>query len=138
MNDETTKLELPPFYTLKITQPEPNYNVCFHKDGTTIGTLDFSGGVLKFDGEAEESAKLFFNLIADLFKRRLERERAEEREACARICDSLNMNTFHIPFAAVEMCAAAIRARLESPQDREEYPASTTVAVPNPNNHEDI
>lgn len=40
------------------------YTIKFFKDEhEEIGCLDFSTGVLKFDGKAEESAKIFFEAI---------------------------------------------------------------------------
>lgn len=32
-----------------------------------IGSLDFSGEKIKFEGDAEESAKIFFDYLCDLF-----------------------------------------------------------------------
>lgn len=64
-----------------IKLPENNYNVTFHgKDGQNIGVLDFNGPEMKFTGNAEESAKVFFDLIARTFAARLQ----QEREAASR------------------------------------------------------
>ena len=41
----------------------PAYNVQFHKDGKPIGTLSWKDGPMKFEGDAEESAQLFFDNI---------------------------------------------------------------------------
>jgi len=59
----------------------PNYNISFHRTnasgfnvGEPIGTLDFNGPELKFTGDAEESAKVFIDWIANAFKSRLDEE----------------------------------------------------------------
>ena len=83
-----------PTYTFKPTKPvlvhrgfKPNHNMTFHnQDGKQIGALDFNGPEMTFTGDADESAKLFFDLIARSFKERLEQERADERE---RICKAI-------------------------------------------------
>jgi hypothetical protein len=50
----------------------------FHDENNKeIGRLDLNGPTMKFEGDAEKSAKLFFDLIAQYFQKRLE----EEREA---------------------------------------------------------
>jgi hypothetical protein len=41
----------------------PAYTVQFHKDGKPIGTLSWKDGPMKFEGDAEESAQLFFDNI---------------------------------------------------------------------------
>ena len=42
---------------------KPAYNMSFHNEEKMIGKLDWSEGVLKFTGDAEESAKLLFNFF---------------------------------------------------------------------------
>jgi hypothetical protein len=61
----------------------PNYNIEFHKDGKTIGTFDFNGPAMVFTGDAEESAKVFIDWVAQAFDRRLANERAAERQKVA-------------------------------------------------------
>jgi hypothetical protein len=39
-----------------------------------VGSLDFNGPGLRFEGDAEESAKVFIDWIATTFKGRLEEE----------------------------------------------------------------
>ena len=76
---EWTEEKLPsPVLTL---DTKPNYNMTFHRDGKQIGELDFNGPEMTFTGDADESAKLFFDLIARSFKERLEQERADERNS---------------------------------------------------------
>ena len=65
---------------LSIGNINPNYNITFHKDGENVGVLDFNGPEMTFTGDVDESAKLFFDLIAASFKGRIEQERADERE----------------------------------------------------------
>ena len=69
------------------TQFKPKNEVKFHNGDRNIGRLDFNGGVMVFEGDAEESAKIFFDALAEKFSDRLKEEREKEREACARICD---------------------------------------------------
>jgi len=58
--------------------PKQSYTMQFHRpDGSTIGTLDFNGPSMTFTGDAEESARLFFDLVSQHFSQRL----ADEREA---------------------------------------------------------
>ena len=94
----------PATYTFKPTSApvfafdtKPNYNITFHRDDKQIGVLDFNGPEMTFTGDADESAKLFFDFIARSFKARLEQERAEERRVCEQICIdmylSADMNT---------------------------------------------
>lgn len=63
---------------------KPNYSIIFHRGNTQIGVLDFNGPEMTFSGDMDESAKLFLELVEKSFKTRLEQERAEEREACAK------------------------------------------------------
>jgi hypothetical protein len=68
---------------------KPNYNISFHNHaGEKIGTLDFNTDRLVFTGNAEESAKVFIDFIAQSFAKRLEEERQAEREACAKLCET--------------------------------------------------
>jgi hypothetical protein len=56
----------------------PNRTITFFGLGQKqIGQLDFNGPTMTFEGDAEESARLFFMFIIMQFNRRLE----EEREA---------------------------------------------------------
>ena len=94
-------------YPMSITEYElsTNYNVEFHIDARRIGILDFNGGVMVFEGDAEESAKIFFDALAEKFADRLKEEREKEREACAQVAESAVGGGFGKNFAA------AIRAR---------------------------
>jgi len=49
----------------KISTPKDMeyYNMTFTKDDKEIGILDWSDGVMKFKGRAEESAELFFDFL---------------------------------------------------------------------------
>ena len=43
---------------------QPVRNVTFHgENGMTVGTLSWQRGPMEFSGDAEESAKLFFDLV---------------------------------------------------------------------------
>jgi hypothetical protein len=41
----------------------PAYTVQFHKDGKPIGTLSWKDGPMKFEGDVEYSAQLFFDNV---------------------------------------------------------------------------
>ncbi len=102
----------PATYTFKTTSEpmiaafdmKPNYNMTFHNGGKQVGVLDFNGPEMVFNGDMNESAKVFFDFIASAFKARLEQERADEREACAKLAEKLT-------WADNMGVASAIRAR---------------------------
>ena len=48
---------------LTIEVPPPSYNLYFQNETGTIGTLDWSSGKLVFEGNADESAKIFFEYL---------------------------------------------------------------------------
>jgi hypothetical protein len=52
----------------------------FDVDQKEIGRLDLNGPTVKFEGNAEESAKLFFDLLAQYLQKRLEEEREAGRQ----------------------------------------------------------
>ena len=50
-----------------------NYNVSFYKSYEKVGELDWNDGIMKFNGDAEESAQLFFdNIIKRYFQTQLD------------------------------------------------------------------
>jgi len=51
-----------------------NYAVSFYKDDEIIGTLDFNTGAMKFEGNADESAKVFIDQMAYHWADRLQQE----------------------------------------------------------------
>ena len=52
-----------------------NYSLYFYNaDREGVGRLDFNGPLMRFEGDADESAKLFFDLVAQYFQKRLEEE----------------------------------------------------------------
>jgi len=75
--------------SLSLFDFKPNYNVVFHNGDRQIGRLDFNGGVMVFEGDAEESAKIFFDALAEKFADRLKEEREKEREAICRLVQSM-------------------------------------------------
>ena len=54
---------------------KPNYNMTFSNADSVVGTLDFNGPEMIFTGKAEESAKVFFDWIAQNFAQGLKEER---------------------------------------------------------------
>jgi hypothetical protein len=61
-----------------IAQAKPDYNITLNNtvDGkqVQIGKLDFNGAMMKFDGNADASAIVFMDSLAQTFKGRLEAE----------------------------------------------------------------
>ena len=61
-----------------VAQVKPDYNITLNNtvDGkqTQIGKLDFNGAMMKFDGNADASAIVFMDSLAQTFKGRLEAE----------------------------------------------------------------
>lgn len=119
---------LDPLYTFKPpSEPvfafkdiKPNHNMTFHnQDGKHVGTLDFNGPEMVFSGDMDESAKVFFDFIAGSFKARLEQERADERDACAKVCEKAIASIWEyspedVKQTGINVCnnlATAIRAR---------------------------
>ena len=61
--------------TIGIGEVKPNHNITFHNaEGYEVGTMDFNGPGLAFEGVAEESAIVFMDWVAKIFKARLEEE----------------------------------------------------------------
>ena len=90
-------------FRLLSTQFQPRYEVAFHDGSRNVGRLDFNDGVLKFEGNAEESAQIFIDFLSERFASRLQ----EERERCAKICEQLQ----DWPEGATPYdCASAIRS----------------------------
>ena len=106
--DVTTPIEKMAAFTFR--EMKMNYKFHFHNGGEIVGELDFNGPQMKFTGDLEESARVFFEYLANMFKKRLEQERAAEREACAKACDErADADGWEGYYA--NQCAAAIRAR---------------------------
>ena len=60
---------------LSIELPKPNHNITFtNAEGFQVGTLDFNGPGLSFEGVADESAIVFMDWIANAFSQRLKDE----------------------------------------------------------------
>jgi hypothetical protein len=62
------------------------HTIIFWRDGTRLGSLDLSGGELVFNGDADASAKVFFECVSWAFSDwvALEQEKADRLywEAC--------------------------------------------------------
>lgn len=66
---------LVPTSQFKLREIKPNHNMTFtNRDGIQIGTLDFNGAAMTFEGNAEESALVFFDFVAKYFDQRLKDE----------------------------------------------------------------
>jgi hypothetical protein len=45
---------------------KPNYNMIFWNENQQIGEIEWNDGVMKFSGNMEESAKVFFEYLKPL------------------------------------------------------------------------
>jgi hypothetical protein len=61
-----------------------SHNIVF---GDNIGTLSFDNKKLSFTGNADESAKIMFDFVVAQFNGHIQKIRADEREACAQLCE---------------------------------------------------
>jgi hypothetical protein len=84
----TEQLPAPSNSLLVGTNNIPNYNMTFsNADGKEVGQLDFNGDTMKFSGNAEESAQVFFDWIAESFESRLLQERKREYDRCVKLVE---------------------------------------------------
>lgn len=81
MNEFTISTDSPAIkYVASFEYPKPNYSLTFHQTQDNgfitkeVGHLDFNGPAMKFEGDFEESAKVFFEEIARMFANRLKEE----------------------------------------------------------------
>lgn len=79
MNEFTVKTDVSsPVYLASFAKQ--NYSLTFHQTQDNgfitreVGHLDFNGPAMKFEGDFEESAKVFFEEIARMFAGRLTEE----------------------------------------------------------------
>ena len=82
--------QLPSDYGSVLINPDtlPNYNMTFNnKNGQEVGKLDFNGDTMKFSGSADESARVFFDWLAESFKSRLLQERKKEYQRCVKLVE---------------------------------------------------
>lgn len=58
---------------INLFNPRPNYTITFYnKCNNIIGALDFNGAQMEFTGDASESAKIFFDFVAESFSARFD------------------------------------------------------------------
>jgi hypothetical protein len=50
---------------------KPSHTIAFHNGSKQVGLLDFNGPVMTFEGDVDESAKVFFDFLAERFTQRL-------------------------------------------------------------------
>lgn len=55
----------------------PDYTIRLSKHDKEMGCLDFNGDKLKFEGDVEESAKIFFDFLLSSFNERIEEIKKE-------------------------------------------------------------
>ena len=94
------KLTVPVGQHLTIGRVTPNHKFIFHQvdangwaNGPRVGALDFNGPEMKFEGQADESAKVFFYYLAKHFQERLVNERSKELEACCKLLEGMHAAT---------------------------------------------
>ena len=64
-----------PTSIFSIAAAKPNHNITFNnQENKQVGTLDFNGSAMAFVGDADESAKVFFDFVAKYFDQRLKDE----------------------------------------------------------------
>jgi len=84
---------------LSIGNAKPNHSIFFNNNrdtgglGKNVGKLDFNGPQLVFEGDAEESAKVFIDWLGLTFGDRLQKERAGELEACCNLLEGMHAAT---------------------------------------------
>ena len=94
-----SKLAVPAGQHLSIGNIKPNYNLTFHNNrdtsglGQKVGSFDFNGPELVFEGNAAESAKVFIDWASRAFDGRLREERAKELEACCDLLEGMHEAT---------------------------------------------
>ena len=88
-----TNLAVPSDMHLSIGNLKPNYNLTFHRDGQQVGKFDFNGPEMIFEGNTEESAKVFVDWVANAFHDRLEEERKSELDACCDLLEGMHAST---------------------------------------------
>ena len=66
-------------YEGEISFFKPDYSIKFHKDNGNkeIGCLDFNSDKLKFEGDMEESAKIFMDYLLTAFNNKIEEIKSE-------------------------------------------------------------
>ena len=55
-------------------QQPRNHKITFQQDGKTVGALDFNGPEMTFEGDMDESCRLFMQFVAQSFAGRLKEE----------------------------------------------------------------
>jgi hypothetical protein len=65
----------------KMEFAKPNHTIQFHQDNKVVGTLDFNGPQMKFEGDMDESCRLFLQFVAQSFDGRLKEEYQRGYEA---------------------------------------------------------
>jgi len=58
--------------------PINKYTITLNKEDRVMGKLDFNGDKLKFEGDVEESAKIFFDFLLNAFNERIKEIEKEE------------------------------------------------------------
>jgi hypothetical protein len=82
-----------PTSQIAIANIKPSYNLTFNRHGQEVGKFDFNGPEMIFEGNTEESAKVFVDWVANAFHGRLEEERKSELDACCDLLEGMHAAT---------------------------------------------
>ena len=79
-------------YTIDTKGYKQNYTVTFTNDKGYVGNLDFNGDAMKFEGDVDESGKIFLDFVARSFANRLKEERSKALDEAIELCKSWDFN----------------------------------------------
>lgn len=68
-----------PLYN-RVIDVTPDYTIKLYKHDKVMGKLDFNGDKLKFEGDVEESAKVFIDFLLSTFNQRINKIKNEAYE----------------------------------------------------------
>jgi hypothetical protein len=69
------QVKYPASASITLEVPKPNHNITFtNAEGYEVGTMDFNGPGLSFEGVADESAIVFMDWVSKVFQQRLKDE----------------------------------------------------------------
>ena len=109
-----SKLTVPAGATMSFAAVKPNHSFTFYQmdaqgwaNGPRVGSLDFNGPEMVFEGDAAETAKVFIDCVANAFHGRMEQERKSELDACCDLLEGMHVatdgNHNYYLYAAVEL-----------------------------------
>jgi hypothetical protein len=88
---------------------KPSHTINLHNGSKQVGLLDFNGPIMIFTGDADESAKVFFDFVAERFAQRL----SEKREWVGLTEDDMDCLFPHGSTVWVQATVKIIEAKLK-------------------------